>query len=240
MYPVRLEREWVTHPDADDEERELKLLVHPSPLAEAVAINYPGFDGSFDGYEDKYRELAEGLVRANVGVVRLENHPLLSVDYETKLLEDLRMAIRWVSKNGTYIGLASNPDIYLIGTSVGGAAAAAVASEFPAVKKVLLFAPAQRLEALVRAQLPEYAGELYVVVGDRDEIVGADVDAWYRGLARKARFRSCVLHDCDHNFRGALNRLHLLEIPVEVLVETPLMLAEAPEGSWAHARNETR
>jgi len=220
-FPVVVEREQLAlraHPDADPDEFSFVARVHPAMTATAVAVNYPGFDGSFDGHGGKYKLMAEALQERGVAVMRLENRPTLAFDYNEQLLADLRSAVAWLRRNTASVCFAPDPDLYLVGTSLGATACAALAAELNA-RKLVLFAPAQRLEAEVAAGLADYRGEIYAVVGEHDDVTGPEAVDWLRGLAWGARFRECLLPGCDHHFSG--QERHVWEIPVEVLLDAP-------------------
>jgi alpha/beta superfamily hydrolase len=231
-FPAVVERRELAlrvHPDADPDELSFLIRVRPCLQATAVVLNYPGFQGSFDGGHGRYARMAEELQARGVAVVRLENKPTLAFDYNQQLTADLRSAVAWVREHSSEICFAPDPDLYLIGTSLGGTACAAVASEL-SVRKLLLFAPAERLEEEVAASLASFSGELYVVVGERDAVTGVETVDWLRRLAPRARFHSCLLPDCDHDFSG--QEQQIWEIPLEVLFEHEP--PERPEAEPAH------
>ena len=49
------------------ERREIGIIVHPSGGAGAVIINYPGFNGHIDGFNNKYRKLGAHLAELSIG-----------------------------------------------------------------------------------------------------------------------------------------------------------------------------
>lgn len=222
-FPAVVERNELArqhHPDADPDEFSFIVRVHPCLTATAVVVNYPGFNGSFDGHDGKYARLAQELQARGLAVVRMENRPTLALDYEQQLVSDLRDTVAWIRLHASEICFAPEPDLYLVGTSLGATACAAAARELEA-RKLVLFAPAQRLEQLVEQELPGFHGELYLVVGDQDVVTGVEAVDWLRRYALQATVRQCVLPGCDHHFSGQQHQVW--EIPVEVLLGPPLL-----------------
>lgn len=227
-YTVHLERSQLQEIlllDIDPAERVFSAIVHPSPTAGALAINYPARDGSSDGPGGKYAKLASRLASAGAAaVVRLENKPIRSLAYQEKLLADLRDVAVWARSHAWALCGDADPDLYLIGTSVGASACAALASELGA-SKLVLFAPLNEFAAAQRSSLGSFRGDVFLIVGDRD--AKALTPERVLELAPHARVSTCILRDCDHHFRGTINHRHMIEIPTEVLASNPRKYAKS-------------
>ena len=78
--------------DRSGEERDLRVAVHPAESSRIV-IMLPGFNGTLDGYEQKYAKIAALLVERGVGaVVRSSNQVVSGYPFETTCKTVLRGA----------------------------------------------------------------------------------------------------------------------------------------------------
>ena len=94
---------------------DLELVIHPLNNGKII-VNYPGADGSIDGYNEKYKTLAEYIVSQGLAsVVRLPNPYNFGFDWDMSL----RHALAYVHENSKNICGSDSPDIYLIGFSTG-------------------------------------------------------------------------------------------------------------------------
>jgi len=95
-----------------------------------------------------------------------------------------------------------------MGYSTGGSAVASISSEYDAIKKLLLIAPSYDAnKSVLQKSMNNYKGELYIVVGDRDEIVLPSQVAWFYFQAKKTKIKKFVeLVSCEHSFNGISNK----------------------------------
>src|SRR3989338_4126535 len=78
---------------------QLELAIHPL-LNGKIIINYPGVDGSIDGYNNKYKTLAEHIVSQKLAsVVRLPNPFTPGLGWSM----NLRKVLEYVLKNSKEI-----------------------------------------------------------------------------------------------------------------------------------------
>jgi dienelactone hydrolase len=188
------------------------IKVYPRHEVGAILIIYPGYNSDIDGYNKKYEKIARAVKEKNVAaVVQLENKDQQTVSYELSLLSGLRAALDYVLAHATEICSATVPDIYLMGFSAGAGAVAAVAGDYPAVKKILLIAPSGDAGTKnIRSGLAKFYGEVYITVGDRDEIVGVRAGERFMEAAIGAVRKDLVIvPNCDHQFRGKRNGMIL-------------------------------
>ena len=69
---------------------------------------------------------------------------------------------------------SANPELLLCGYSAGASAASALASSYEQVKRILLIAPSGNMpREAVETGLVGFGGEVYIVIGDNDEVVGS-------------------------------------------------------------------
>jgi len=195
----------------------VKFVVHPNDNG-VIVINYPGHSIGADGYNNKYVNIA-GHVQQNIGaVVRTDNTARHGFLYEVSVCQHLRAVIDHALQNSVQISGAKTDDvvIYLVGFSGGASAVAAVAHEYPQVKKILLLAPSGDAgEEVVTNGLRQYRGECHIVIGANDEVVGQDAAVRFASLATAASVvRSAVIQNCDHQFRGERNGRILSAAPV--------------------------
>jgi esterase/lipase len=101
---------------------ELLLLMAPSaPLEVSVLYNH--------------------LAARGLAVVRMPNIERPSGIYRDELLADVRAVIEWMYEFRYFMARA-DANIGLMGFSMGGFAVAAVAGDYPNIKKILLMEPA--------------------------------------------------------------------------------------------------
>lgn len=186
----------------------VQLTIHPSNNG-IIVINYPGANGDIDGYNEKYATLGNFLQQTVGAVVRTDNHVKAGFNYDVSVREHLKAVIDYALSHAAEIcgADANNAVIYLMGFSAGAGAVAAVAHEYPQVKKILLMAPSGDAgEEAVTDGLKKYKGECHIVVGENDEIVGPQAGAVFASLATAASVvRNVVIPKCDHQFRGERN-----------------------------------
>jgi hypothetical protein len=192
-----------------------RVKIHSHPQASAIVINYPGYNGDIDGYNKKYEKIAR-LIKDNdvAAVVQMGNEDRLGFIYEESLIGDLRATIEYVLANSASICATANPDVYLMGFSAGAGAIAAVAADYPSVKKILLIAPAGDAGDRNIRNLAHYRGEFYATVGAFDEVVGMHAGETFMELAVSATKKTFVIVSrCDHQFRGKQNGMILSKAP---------------------------
>lgn len=187
------------------------MEIHPFPNGK-ILINYPGLDGSIDGYENKYRKLAEYIVLKQLAaVIRLPNPYIGPIEYDT----NIRNGITHALENSQTICDSEKPTIYLMGTSAGAGAIATLAWEYPEVKKILLMEPAPiSTDRILVSTLNKYKGEIYIVVGDSYGALGEKVGRVFYNAAKSASKRELkTIENCNHQFSGVTNGRILSQAP---------------------------
>lgn len=194
----------------------LEIKIHPHREANAIVINYPGYNGSIDGYSRKYEKIANFIVKNDVAaVVRMGNEDRLGFLYEESLIDDLRAVIDHILLHAADICATANPEIYLMGFSAGAGAIAAVAADYPSVKKILLIAPAGDASNENVSNLARFSGEVYVVIGQWDEVVGVNAGTIFIDMANATSQKKLItIPYCDHQFRGTHNGMVLSKAPL--------------------------
>lgn len=185
---------------------EVDVAIHPSQGL-ALVVMMPGWEGDIDGYEDKYLKLAQLIRSQGIGaVVRLGNPEFDGVDFEEACRGHLRDAVDQALARSAKICGATEPKLYFFGTSAGASAMAALADRWPQLEKMLLVAPsADAGYEAACAGLLAFSGEVSVVAGRQDEVVGS-LPEELSGIAPPgARRRFVGIDHCDHQFRGAIN-----------------------------------
>ena len=106
-------------------------------------------------------------------------------------------------------------DIMLMGFSAGASAIASVSSFYIDIPKILLFAPSGDAgKKPVEEGLKSYWGEVYIVVGERDDVVGPEVGQIFYDLATRASHRELfMIPNCDHQFKGEVNGRIMSQAP---------------------------
>jgi dienelactone hydrolase len=194
----------------------MDLAIHENLESGRIIINYPGCMGDIDGYNNKYLTLAN-FVQEKVGaVIRTGNEFYNGFDYSKSVQDDLRTIIEYAIENSEEICGAKVPAIYLMGFSAGASAIAAVAHEYPQVQKILLMAPSGDAgEEAVSKGLGEFTGEVYVLGGANDDVVGPEAAPHIYSLIKKAsKHQLVIIPKCDHQFKGTENGLIVSKAPL--------------------------
>lgn len=191
--------------------RELEIAIHPNRSG-VIILNYPGTNGSIDGYNGKHRTLAYYMQAESLGaVVRCSNKPDEGEPWEVAL----RRMLEYALEHAEEISGKKDPSVYIIGTSAGAGAAAAIAHEYPLVRKLLLMAPAGDAGLTrVTKGLSRFNGEITIVIGQDDKRVGASAGQWFHSMATAALRRELfTIPNCDHHFSGEANGRIMSQAP---------------------------
>lgn len=143
----------------------LDVRVHKLQSGKVVII-LPGVDGSVDGFENKYVRMADNITsKQRKAVVRLSNPFISYYHWE----DNLREALAYVEESAQELFGTEDISIEIIGHSAGAAAAASLAWEYPAIKKLLLIntAAAVSPEKIVDG-LRKYSNDVRMVFGSED------------------------------------------------------------------------
>lgn len=185
---------------------ELDLAIHPNTSGRII-INYPGLRGAREGYMDKYRKLAQYMQGEGLGAVVRGKGPGFPDFNGFTVDTQLRKMIDYSLENSQILCGAQKPEVLLIGTSAGGSAVAAIAYEYETVARILLMAPSFNMgEEAITEGLKRFAGEVFIVIGQEDHVVGVKSGQIFHDLATSASKRKLfIIPDCDHQFRGTTN-----------------------------------
>jgi hypothetical protein len=194
---------WIKSKNGISVDFELDVAIHPFNNGKIV-INYPGADGSINGYNDKYIKIANYLVENKIGtVVRIPNISSLGFGWDINLRETLS----YVLDHSKEICGSEIPEIYLMGTSAGAGAIAMTAWEYPQVTKILLTEPAIIFSGEHGVDgIKKYRGEVVIVVGQGDNALGKEIGEKFFDYFINAKNKEIFeIPSCDHQFRGEVN-----------------------------------
>lgn len=193
---------------------ELEVAIHPNKNG-IIIVNYPGISGDIDGYNNKYGKQADFVQEKGVGtVVRMGNQDYNN--YPRGMIDNFKFVLDYCLKNGKELSGDIDPTLYLMGFSAGSSTIAAVASDYSAVEKILLMAPSGDAgqEAIERG-LGKFTGEVYVAIGDSDELVGPQAGQIFYDLATSAKLRKLeIIPNCGHQFIGETNGKIMSKAPL--------------------------
>jgi len=177
----------------NDKNYHLHLAVHPKRSKVIVGI-YPAAREELTGTIIPYQEMTSVILNENIGAVVRSNGPYGS-DVEFHQFNDLfvHIFIDYIQENAKKICGYEDPD-----------------------KKMLLLAPSYDSDKeKLKKNLNRYRGELYILVGDRDEVVLPEQVYWFFKEAKKAKVCKYVeLISCEHPFIGEKNHQKLLKAPL--------------------------
>jgi alpha-beta hydrolase superfamily lysophospholipase len=186
---------------------EIELNIHRSDTHK-ILINYPGADGSIDGYNYKYRKIANWLSGNGIAnVIRLDNKYCIDkLPYVEMIIAKLAFVIEQILNYPIKYSGRDKIELYLAGVSAGAGAVATLLSEFPEIKKALLIAPHDSvgLENILRG-VKNYTGEIFLLAGENDEIGTHEKANLLFEQSAKARKQISLIPKCDHQFTGHKN-----------------------------------
>lgn len=206
----------------------VQFAIHPNHSGRII-INVPGYNGVIDGYGQKYKILAHHIQSQELAaVVRTGNH--LGEGYPPDI--NLNAALEYAKQHAWEICGEPEPEILLMGFSAGASAIAARAHEHPQVARILLFAPSTNMPiSLIKDGLEKFKGDVYIVVGEDDDVVGPETGQYFYDLATGASSRKLfVIADCDHQFRGEKNGRIISQAPFYAFREGAKSLFPDPRG----------
>lgn len=194
---------------------EVPVEIHPHSNGRLL-INMPGWDGAIDGYEEKYRKLADFLVEQDIAaVIRCGNHPIEPFDYEESCRAQIRDLTKTALAKSVEICGSPTPELYYMGFSAGASAMAASAHLFPELQSMLLVAPSQDAgREPMRSALSQFHGSVYIVVGSADFVVGSFPQQVAQWGPPNAPRHFTLIPQCDHQFRGQKNGRILSQAPL--------------------------
>jgi alpha/beta superfamily hydrolase len=187
----------------------VQLAAHPTTCTKIVII-YPGLNATLDGESrvftqaspHRYRRLAERLQSEGVAAaIRVTNPRCGYYGGGQVALDRLRRAIDYALGHAQALCGDRRPELYLMGFSAGAGAAAALASDYQP-SRMLLIAPSGDVgPRRILTGLKEYAGELVLLVGEKDEVVGRDAACLFDEISPAVRHKQVLfVADCDHFF----------------------------------------
>lgn len=200
----------------EEVELSIPLAIHVNLESGCITINYPGAMGDIDGYNSEYQTLANFIQEKVGAVIRLGNHYFSGFSYSKSIQDNLRAVINYAIENSKDICGAKTPVIYLMGLSAGASAIAAVAHEFSQVRKILLISPScDAGKDDITKGLAEFTGEVYIVAGENDDVVGPKTAPKISKLVKRASVHKLVIiPNCDHEFRGLENGMIMSKTPL--------------------------
>jgi len=168
----------------------MDVRVHGLQTKKVVLI-LPGVDGSVDGYENKYVQMADKIVKEqHKGVVRVSNHFITSFHWE----DNLRQALGFIDENSKEIFGHEEVDIEIIAHSAGASVAAWLAWEYPNIKKLVLINTAAGLkpDRIIKG-INQYSNRVIFIYGSEDPSVG-----FSRNLPGNTEVQ--IIEGADHYF----------------------------------------
>ncbi len=194
----------------------LEVSIHPYSNG-TIVVNYPGITGDIDGYNNKYGQQADFVQEKGIGtVVRMGNQYFDELPYPEGMIDNFRFVLDYCLANGAELSGKQDPKLYLMGFSAGASTIAAVAGDYSSVEKISLMAPSGDAgQDVIEKGLGKFTGEVYITVGDRDEIVGPQAGQIFYDIAHSARLRKLkIIPNCNHQFFGEVNGKIMSKVPL--------------------------
>ena len=171
-----------------DDEIVIDISVIPGN-SDIVFLIIPGVDGSLDGYQDKYKTIAENInEKYQATVVRMSN-PSNPMGYHYRNLFEV---LDYIEKN---IGI-QNKKMHVMGHSLGAYMIGATAHLYDYIDKILLINPATGLDQNELSNLSERdKNQNIILVGDHDPS--------YKNYDEYSKYAKVyVIKGADHHFSG--------------------------------------
>lgn len=187
----------------------LDVAVHPSD-SDTILLTVPGVDGSIDGYQDKYKKIAESIREQHgAAVVRMNNPFISSFHWDS----NVRQAIDYIQQNAKDISSSDTIDLVIMGHSAGASVVAHVAHDYPFITRLLLTNPAVDLSFdKIAHGLQEFGGnKINILIGDQDHAM-TKLDEITK-IGESYRMRTIVLEGIDHDFSGKAGMNMFLSAP---------------------------
>ena len=186
-----------------------------------ILINIPGYDGSADGYNGKYKKISQIITAKNIAsMFRVDNicwnkdTQLAYAEFMHALLVTSTTHIR---KNSLELCQTAEPNLYIAATSAAAPHALLWAHHLN-VSKLLILAPVENFisREMIASSLKHYTGELTIAYGDQDSLVDADfVDFILQSAENASSHKVIRLENCDHHFSGSENSRKHRQIYIE-------------------------
>ncbi len=188
------------------DDRSIEVALHPQLGADTITIMMGGLNGHVDGWMHKNTKVAELLRRqANTAVVRAGGPQAEGGVEDPHIMQQARALIKKsIAQAEALTGKpASELTFQVSGYSAGGSGMAAVAHEFPQIKKMLLVAPSVNAgDKNVKQGLMKFRGNVAITVGKEDELAkyAEKLIAHTEGRTLPIHFQE--LSNVDHRFTG--------------------------------------
>ena len=209
---------------------EQELAIHPLKNRK-ILINYPGAEGDIHGYNRKYETLANHIVDSELAAVVRSGNP-----YVGKWDTSIRKMLDYVLEHSQEICGSKEPELYLMGFSAGAGSISTLAWEYPEVTKILLMAPAIGVgEDAVAKGLRQFTGEVYIVIGDSDEVVKPTAgEIFFNFCDVASRKELFVIEDCDHQFKEKKNGRILSHAPFYAFLDEKPVFPDYDAGIFLY------
>lgn len=178
-----------------------------------ILINSPGLGGSKDGEEGIFSKIAKTLEAKNLAsMVRYESSlfdfAFKKIGMEPLLMDNLRAVINYSLEHAKDICGSDQPELFLAGYSAGASTTAAISAEYKQTVKMLLIAPSVDIDpATVEKSLSEYTSELYLISGDKDQVINSQALNTIGQWAKNTKYKKIItIPNCDHDFSGKQNK----------------------------------
>ncbi|MCB9881883.1 MAG: class I SAM-dependent methyltransferase [Planctomycetes bacterium] len=215
---MRLRYSRIRLESSDVSTADLHMTLHPLPSDTIVAL-FPGAGEDHDNAILPFQQIASNLQESGFSASVYCDNPLVAMPKEERtgwLRSRFRQMTTYILENAIHVCGVGDPDLAMMGYSAGASAIAAFASEFPAVDRILLVAPSLDVEwDVIEHGLRAFRGEVYIVIGDDDDVVSPCQARRFYEAACGARTRRLVeVSWCDHAFSGQYNQTLMRHAPL--------------------------
>lgn len=172
---------------------QVDIRIHPAE-SDAIILLVPGVDGSVDGYDNKYRRIAERLNKKGYAVVRM-SHPFVSSQHWHA---PLTRVLSYIRENAQTICGKDEYELWAQGHSAGAAVLAMEAQDWPEITKLLLINTATALQPHnILEGLMNYDRDVLFLQGS-DDPAAEEVEELAHSLSRAF----IMVNGADHHFSG--------------------------------------
>ena len=194
---------------------DIQVEYHPTSTGN-ILINIPGAGGTVEGYLNKYVNLGDYIQERDIAsFVRIPNDR--PAEYELTV----RIIVNYSLEHSKDICGTDTPNIWLMGFSAGAGAIVLSAWEYPEIKKVLAINPyIEGIREKIQKELPSYSGQLFLLKGSDDDVIGKDTLEYVSSYATNAEdIQTYTIPNCDHQLKGLVNSKILSQLPEYYFLE---------------------
>lgn len=195
----KLSLNWIE--SKNDIELECVVDLRIMPGNNKVLLTIPGVDGSVDGFENKYRDVAKQANQEHgYTTIQMSNPFISSFHWQS----NIRQVLDYLHTNAKSLTGENENDlnVHVFAHSAGAATTLQLAWEYPTIKRILAVNPAAKLGIPhMEAGLRQFAGDKVVILVGSNDPSHTEVASMVKRI-NKSGTELIVREGADHYFSG--------------------------------------